>query len=274
MTTSYLEVDGGRIAYEAAGPQDGPLVVCLHGMGDNRSTFRLLAPRLAAAGHRVVSLDARGYGESSVGWQTYAHQAIGRDLLALVESCGRPAVIVGHSIGCAAAVWAAAQEPSKVEGLVLIGTFSGDTPAAKGLMRAAARVVGSSPALWGMFYGTLFKAGRPDDFAVRRKALVANLREPGRKAALRAQIEESLSGVRSRYGEVACPVLVVTGGRDPDMPDPEAEARAVLGKLRHATMVMVEGAGHYPHLEKPEQTAGLVIDRLAGLSEDPVRQAR
>jgi pimeloyl-ACP methyl ester carboxylesterase len=51
-------------------------------MGANRSTFRLLAPRLAAAGHRVVSVDARGYGQSSVGWKSYAHQDIGRDLLA------------------------------------------------------------------------------------------------------------------------------------------------------------------------------------------------
>lgn len=267
MDSSFVEVEGGRLAYEETGPQDGQLVVCVHGMGDNRSTFRLLAPRLAAAGHHVVSVDARGYGESSVGWSTYGHQAIGRDLLAVIDRLGRrPAVIVGHSIGCAAAVWAAAEAPSKVDRLVLIGTFSGDTPAAKGVMKAAARLVASSPALWGRFYGSLFKAGRPDDFALRRKALVANLREPGRKDALKAQIEEALSGVRPRYAEVACPVLVVTGTKDPDMADPEAEARAVLAKLRHGTMVLAEGAGHYPHLEMPEQTASAVLGALVGRS--------
>jgi pimeloyl-ACP methyl ester carboxylesterase len=254
-----VAVEGGTIAYEATGPQDGPLVVCVHGMGDNRSTFRLLAPLLAAAGHRVVSIDARGYGESSVGWESYAHQGIGRDLLAVIDHLGRSsATIVGHSIGCAAAVWAAAEKPSTVDGLVLIGTFSGDSQV-KGWMKAASRLV-ASPALWGVFYGTLFKAGRPDDFALRRKALVANLREPGRKAALRAQIEESLSGVRSRYGEVTCPVLIITGTKDPDMADPGAEARAVLSKLRPGIgeVVMAEGAGHYPHLEKPEETARMV----------------
>lgn len=259
MSTSYLNVDGGRIAHEAVGPQDGPLVVCVHGMGDNRSTFRLLAPRLAAAGHRVVSVDARGYGQSSVGWQSYAHQDIGRDLLALIGELGRPAVIVGHSIGCAAAVWAAAEDPSKVDGLVLIGTYSGDSPAAKGLMKFGARLVASSPALWGVYYGMLFKAGRPEDFALQRKALVANLRERGRKAALQAQIDEALSGVRSRYAEVACPVLVVTGTKDPDMADPDAEAQAVLGKLRHGAVHMVTGAGHYPHLERPDETAQAVL---------------
>jgi pimeloyl-ACP methyl ester carboxylesterase len=263
MSGSFVEVDGGRIAYEVAGPEDGPLVVCVHGMGDNRSTYRLLTPRLAAAGHRVVSVDVRGYGGSSVGWPTYAHQAVGADLLAVIDAVGGgPAVIVGHSIGCAAAVWAAAEDPSKVESLVLIATFSGDTPAAKGLMKAAASLVASSPALWGRYYGSLFKGGWPDDFTMHRKALVAGLREPGRKDAFRAQIAEALGGVRSRYEEVECPVLVVTGSKDPDMADPEAEARAVLVKLRHGTVTLVDGAGHYPHLEKVEETASAVLDFL------------
>jgi pimeloyl-ACP methyl ester carboxylesterase len=264
MSDSFVEVPGGRIAYEVVGPQDGPLVVGVHGMGDNRSTFRLLAPRLAAAGHRVVTIDARGYGGSSVGWETYAHQAMGRDLLAVIDRFGRPAAIVAHSIGCAAAVSAAVEEPSKVDSLVLIGTFSGDGPPAKGFMKLVARLVASSPALWGMYYGSLFKAGRPDDFALRRKALVANLHERGRKAALKAQIEEALSGVRPRYAEVACPVLVVTGTKDPDMADPAGEARAVLGQLRHGRVQLVEGAGHYPHLERPEETASAVLSALAG----------
>jgi pimeloyl-ACP methyl ester carboxylesterase len=264
MSGSFVAVNGGHVAYEETGPAGGPLVVCVHGMGDNRSTFRLLAPRLAAAGHRVVSVDVRGYGSSSVGWETYAHEAVGADLLAVIDAVGGgPAVIVGHSIGCAAAVWAAVEEPSKVEGLVLIGTFSGDTPAAKGLMKVMARLVASSPALWGMYYGSLFKGGRPDDFTLRRKALVANLGEPGRKAALRAQIEEAMGGVRPRYAEVSCPVLVVTGTKDPDMADPEAEARAVLAELRQGAVAMVAGAGHYPHLEKPEETASAVLGALA-----------
>ena len=93
---------------------------------------------------------------------------------------------------------------------------------------------------------------------------MANLREPGRKAAFQAQIEEALSGVRPRYAEVTCPVLVVTGSRDPDMPDPAGEARAVLGKLRHGSLHMVEGAGHYPHLERPDETADAVLRALVG----------
>src|SRR5437016_12693662 len=70
----FLEVDGRRIAYEATG--DGPLIVLTHGMGDLRSTYRFLAPRLVAAGYRVVATDMRGCGESDAGWPTYDQPAI------------------------------------------------------------------------------------------------------------------------------------------------------------------------------------------------------
>jgi pimeloyl-ACP methyl ester carboxylesterase len=53
MNTQHLDVNGGRIAYDEQGPQDGQLVLCLHGLGDTRRIHRFLAPRLAAAGYRV-----------------------------------------------------------------------------------------------------------------------------------------------------------------------------------------------------------------------------
>jgi pimeloyl-ACP methyl ester carboxylesterase len=108
-----LQVPGGTIAYDLSGPEDGPLVVCVHGVGDNRSTYRLLAPELAAAGYRVATMDTRGYGQSSTGWSTYDHSAVADDLLAMIRALGGPATVIGHSIGCAAAVSAAAKAPPK-----------------------------------------------------------------------------------------------------------------------------------------------------------------
>ncbi len=250
------------VYFEEIGPVDGPPVVLVHGMGDNRSTWRLLVPGLVAAGHRVVAMDVRGYGRSSAQWPTYRHEAVGADLLELIDHIGRPAFVVAHSIGCAAAVEAAVRAPEKVSGLVLIGTFSGDSPV-KAWMRAAAWLVARSPALWGMFYKSLYVAGRPADFDENLKALRANLREPGRMAALRAQIGESLGGVKARYPEVTCPVLVLTGSKDPDMADPRAEARAVAAKTPHATVELLDGVGHYPHLERPEQTTAAVLRFMA-----------
>src|SRR5258708_8045411 len=68
-STRYLEVPGGRLAYDDTGT--GPLVVCLPGLGDLRASYRFLAPRLVAAGYRVVPMDLRGLGESSTGWPDY-----------------------------------------------------------------------------------------------------------------------------------------------------------------------------------------------------------
>src|SRR4051812_3437864 len=70
MTTKtslhFLEVKDGQLAYEDQG--EGPLVVCVPGIGDVRGQYRYLAPALVEAGHRVVTMDLRGLGDSSAGF--------------------------------------------------------------------------------------------------------------------------------------------------------------------------------------------------------------
>src|SRR5689334_6789066 len=95
MTTSYLSVDGGRIAYEVTG--EGPLVVCVPGMGDVRQIFRHTVPALVGAGYRVASMDLRGHGESDATMADYGDAATARDLLALIAHLGGPAIVVGSS---------------------------------------------------------------------------------------------------------------------------------------------------------------------------------
>src|SRR5579863_8507915 len=123
--TCYLDLPGGRLAYDVAGA--GPLVVCAPGMGDLRAEYRALAPQLVAAGYRVATLDVRGHGESSVGWPDYSVGAIGADMLALARALDtRPAILIGTSMAGGAAVWAAAEAPEAVAGLVLIDPFVRD----------------------------------------------------------------------------------------------------------------------------------------------------
>ncbi|MGW4640530.1 alpha/beta fold hydrolase [Sphaerisporangium sp. NPDC004334] len=262
MGTRFLETAGGRVAYDVTGPEDGRPVILVHGMGDTRATFRFLGPRLARAGHRVAAMDVRGYGESSADWQSYDVVPIGEDVLALARVLGGPAVVVGHSIGCASAVWAAAREPGLVAELVLIGSFSGDTPI-KSWMRLASRAVGRSPYLWSMFLRSSYPTARPADLDDHLRGIRTNLREPGRAAALRAQIEVSLAGVVTRYPEVRCPALMIMGTRDRDFADPAAEARSIAAKLGGpAGVLLIEGAGHYPHAEMPEATAKGILAAL------------
>ena len=76
--TEFLDVEGGRIAYDVTGA--GPLVVLAHGMGNRRDAYRFLAPQLVAAGYRVANVDLRGHGESSTGWSSYTRTDTAGDL--------------------------------------------------------------------------------------------------------------------------------------------------------------------------------------------------
>src|ERR1700683_154052 len=107
--TEFLDVQGGRIAYEVAGESaGGPLVVLAHGMGDNREAWRFLIPELAEAGYRVTAADLRGHGEARTGSPSSPRHDQANDLLALISHRGGPAVIVGHSFAGGSATIAAA----------------------------------------------------------------------------------------------------------------------------------------------------------------------
>jgi pimeloyl-ACP methyl ester carboxylesterase len=130
-------------------------------------------------------------------------------------------------------------------------------------MRAAAGLVGRVPAFWVRFYRSLYPTAPPPDLPSYLRALKANLSEPGRMAALRAMMWEPKEPCNERIGEVGCPVLVIMGSKDPDFPDPAAEARRVADGAADATVVMIEGAGHYPPAELPAETAAAVIPFVA-----------
>src|SRR5258708_32942844 len=83
-STRYLEVPGGRLAYDDTGT--GLLVVCLPGLGDLRASYRFLAPRLVAAGYRVVTMDLRGLRESSTDRGDYPVTSRARGLLPLLRA--------------------------------------------------------------------------------------------------------------------------------------------------------------------------------------------
>src|SRR3954454_20182198 len=112
--TQWLDRPGGRIAFDSVGA--GPLVVCVPGMGELRSTYRATAPALAAAGHRVVTMDLRGHGDSDATFDAYDAVPTARDLLALIEHLGEPALVIGNSLGAGSAPWAAAERPDLVRG--------------------------------------------------------------------------------------------------------------------------------------------------------------
>jgi pimeloyl-ACP methyl ester carboxylesterase len=264
--TKYLERPEGRIAYDVAG--DGPLVVCVPGMGDLRSSYRFLAPALVDAGHRVVTMDLRGHGDSDATFTAYDDVAAGTDIIALIEAVGGgPAAVIGNSMGAGAATWAAAEAPERVSSLVLVGPFVRNGPVSRFAIVAFRLMLLRpwGPAAWNAWYGRLFPSRPPTDLSAHRARIRASLRRPGRWKAFVTTTHTSHAPVEARLAEVHAPTLVIMGGRDPDFGDPTAEADFVADRLR-GTAVMVPGAGHYPHAEYPEIVTPAVVGFLNGAS--------
>jgi pimeloyl-ACP methyl ester carboxylesterase len=271
--TQFLKLPGGQIAYDDTGGT-GPLVICVPGLGDMRLQYRFLAPRLVAAGFRVVTMDLPGHGESSVDWPDYSPAAVGADIVAMIRHLGASKVfIIGNSMAGGSAVWAAAEIPDNVAGIVMIDPFTREMPTSSLLLAflKVAMLRPWGPSFWSMYYGSLYKGARPADLDSYRAALVANLRQPGRIEATRGLIFASQAPCEARIPKVHAPVLVVMGTRDPDFDNPAAEADWVATHL-HGKKLMVDGAGHYPHVEYPDVVAGAVVSFMKEAQDGEARR--
>ena len=114
-------LDGQRLAYTVHG--DGPRVaVLLHGLLFSQRMHEALADALAERGHRVVTLDLLGHGESDrpLDMWRYSMPAFGGEVVALLDHLDVPeAIVLGTSLGANIALEAAAAAPERVRGLVL-----------------------------------------------------------------------------------------------------------------------------------------------------------
>ena len=257
MTTSYMDRGEGRIAYEVTGA--GPLVICLPGMGDLRSVYRFLAPALVDAGFRVAAMDLRGHGDSDAGFAAYDDVAAATDALALIDHLGADrALLVGNSMTGGSAVWAAAEAPARVAGLVLLDPFVRDLPPNPLLTFAfrAALVRPWGPAVWRAYYRRLYPGRPPADLAEHQRRQAEHLR-PKWSAFVRTT-RTSHAPAQARLGEVTARTLVVMGEKDPDWKDPVAEAHWIESTL-DAELLLVPDAGHYPMAEYPEVVNPAVV---------------
>jgi len=271
--TEYLDVDGGRIAYDVTG--EGPLVVLVPGMGVRRDFYSSLASQLVAAGYRVATTDVRGHGESSTGWSSYTRTDTAADTLALIRELGGPAVVVGSSFGGGSATIAAVQAPELVSAVVEIGPFTRVPKISlgallrnrrhrKGALLLLATGLTGSVGVWMRYLDHAFPGPKPAGYRELIDGLQANLREPGRMRAAQKMGQSQPNDAGAQLGHIRCPALVVMGTLDPDWPDPKAEADGIVAAMPAGLgrAVMIDGAGHYPHTQFPDQVAAAMLPFL------------
>jgi pimeloyl-ACP methyl ester carboxylesterase len=246
-----LRREGGQIAYEVRGV--GPLIVCVPGMGELRSSYRYNLGYLREAGFRVAAMDLRGHGDSDATFDSFDDVAAATDVLALIEELGGPALVIGNSMGSGAAIWAAAERPDLVSGVALLGPFVRQVPI-NPLLAWAFKIAMSgpwAPSVWSAYLPTLYPGRKPSDFEAHRAAIRTSMRRPGHARAFTATTRTSHSPAEARLSDVKVPALVIMGTADPDFPDPIAEADWIVAHLADADRVLIQGAGHYPQVENP-----------------------
>jgi pimeloyl-ACP methyl ester carboxylesterase len=270
----FLEIKGGRIAYDVTG--EGPLIVLSHGIGDRRQVFRFLVPELVRAGFRVAVADMRGHGESSMGdWKSISRTEVAGDLVALIRHLGGgPAVIVGHSLSGGAATIAAATAPDLVSGIVEVGPFTRKVQYSlgglvrirryrRGTMGMMGVMVLHSMNSWFRYLDVAYPE-KPADYSAYMAALRAKLSEPGRMAEFLKTMNNSPADAGDALPRISCPALVIMGDEDPDWADPRAEAEGIVAEMPAGlgAVAMIQGAGHYPHAQCADEVAGLTVTFL------------
>ena len=280
----WADLDGPVHYVDHGGPQDGPLLVCVHGLGGSLLNWAALAPRLTHR-CRVLALDLAGFGHTLGRGRSVSVQANQRLLHRfLTEVAGVPAILVGNSMGGLIAILQAAGEPGSAAGLVLVdpalpvsirarpdprvfATFTGFMVPVIGrtmLSRRRGRA-SAEQAAHDMLRLCCADASRvPPEVVDLHVALAAQRRAYPDVDAEMLTAAQSLLWVladRRRYTAlqqaIDVPVLLLHG--DQDRLVNIASARAAAAANPSWRFEVARGVGHVPQLEAPKWTAERIL---------------
>ncbi len=120
---ALIKTNGVNLHVVQAGPEDGQLVILLHGFPEFWYGWRKHIDFLAEQGYRVWAPDQRGYNisEKPNGIAAYNLNALSADVIGLIDAAGRDtAMLVGHDWGAAVAWWTACKYPQRLNKLVIL----------------------------------------------------------------------------------------------------------------------------------------------------------
>lgn len=283
-----LELAGSELHYvDFGGPETGPTVLLVHGLGGSHLNWDLLAPKLNPVA-RVYALDLPGFGLSAPTGRPATIRSNLKVLAGVIEEvCTPPVVLVGNSMGGLISVLLSSRRPELVRGLALLD------PA----LPAPRRVLGSPTDAWTLAIYALPGIGErlrrvrrhrigalatvretlercgvdeatlPAPLIERSVALVERQSDVAGMDRAFLSASRSLAWALARSGtyraamsSIATPVLLIHGGRDQLVP----VAAARIAARRHPRWRYVElpDGGHVPQMQLPDTVAGHILDWL------------
>ena len=260
-----VEAGGRKVSYAGAG-DSGDVVLLVHGYGGDRNSWLFLQEPLAAR-HRVYALDLPGHGTSAKDVGDGSVDLLADAVLGVLDAVGSDrAHLVGHSLGGAVVLAAAARSPGRIASLTLFAPAGFGPSINAGYVRgfAAAQTRRELKPLVGQLFA--------DEQLVTRQVvddLLAYKRLDGVDAALAALAETLLDGDEQRIDSAAAvralggvvPVTVVWGGADRIIPAEQASSVAAVAP--GAAVRVIDGAGHMPHMERPAEAQAAVEETIA-----------
>lgn len=283
-THRSVSATGTRFHIAEAG--EGPLVLLLHGFPQFWWAWRHQLPALARAGYRAVAVDLRGYGASDKPPRGYDLVTLAADTAGLIRALGAAdATVVGHGVGGLLGWTVAGFAPGSVRRLAVLSMphprrlRTAVLGRGRGALRAALGgaqlpmlpergLLADDAARVGDLLRTWSAPGWPDPDTERTFRDV--FRIPGTAHCSleyfrwlgRSQARpDGHRYMRRMRGALALPVLHLHGGVDPLLPPAAARGseRYVTGPYRWE---LIEGAGHFPHQERPERVGSILLDWL------------
>ncbi len=274
LPLSHVIIHGHDVGYRRSG--QGETILLIHGLAGSSRTWRDAQARLSLT-HDVIAPDLLGHGESAKPMGDYSLGAFAsglRDFLAALDVS--KATIVGQSFGGGVAMQLAYQHPELCERLVLVSSGglgrevswmlrSLTLPGAEHLMpfvfprlvadrgddvvRFLSRRGIRSPRLEEMWRAYASLAG-----AENRKAFIRTIRgviEPG---------GQTVSALDRLYLAAHLPTLILWGDRDEIIP--VSHAYGAHEAIAGSQLVILEGVGHFPHVEAPDKFVAALEDFL------------
>ncbi len=268
-----LSLHGHRLAYRQAG--SGPVVVLIHGITSDSSTWRRVMPYLAKR-FTVIAPDLIGHGASAKPKGDYslgAHASAVRDLLVALGHDS--ASFVGHSLGGGIAMQISYQFPERCQRLVLVD--SGGLGRDVSLLLRAATLPGSELVLPLLAATRLLDAGRLAGSALARLGLKAgtDIEEIARGHASLSDAEARgafINTLRSVVGPGGqrvnasnrlylakhLPLLLLWGEHDSLIP--VSHGRTTHEQLPDSRLEVFADSGHFPQLDEPERFLDVLLD--------------
>ena len=253
-----LTIDGAGVYAHTGGRKfdtTRPVAVFVHGAGLDHTVWALQARYIAHHGYSVLAPDLPGHGRSD-GKPLPSIEAIAAWIAALLDAVGaKQAALIGHSMGAASCLEAAARQPGRATKLILCGAAS-RMPVHPELIAAAEKdpdlaremIVDWAHGARGRIGGNR-AAGLWIAETARRLIDVA-----GGSFALACDLKacDAYGGGEAAAARIACPTLLILGAEDRMIP--AKAGRALAGAIRNAAMAEIGDCGHMMMVEQPDRT--------------------